>query len=113
LPGEYELREVAKMTQVFRLGGDEFPDAESDENEELRSPIHGAGRQEKTPVVGVFYRSEEDSMPEVEYACMRTFSPEGEQLPNQLNYPESSAAAKRVGYAAVMAVGATFLHMLS
>jgi hypothetical protein len=113
LPGEYELREVAKMTQLFRPGGDEFPDAESDENEELRSPIHGAGRQGKTPVVGVFYRSEEDSMPEVEYACMRTFSPEGEQLPNQLNYPESSAAAKRVGYAAVMAVGATFLHTLS
>jgi hypothetical protein len=44
---------------------------------------------------------------------MRTFSPEGEQLPNQLNYAESSAAAKGVGYAASMAVGAAFLHMLS
>jgi hypothetical protein len=112
-PAEYELREVAKMTQLFRPGEDEFSDADSDESEELQSPIHGAGRQGKTPVVGAFYSSEEDGMPEVEYACMRTFSPEGEQLSNQLNYPESSAAAKGVGYGAVMAVGATFLHMLS
>lgn len=113
LPEDYELHEAVDMTQLFRPGGHEYPDSDSDGNEELQSPIHGAGRQGKTPVIGVFYSSEEDSMPEVEYACMRTFSPEGEQLPNQLNYPESSAAVNGVGYAAVMVVAGTFLHMLS
>jgi len=112
-PEDYELHEAVKMTQLFRPGGDEFPDADADGNEELQSPIRGAGRQGSTPVVGVFYRSEEDTMPEVEYACMRTFTPEGETLPNQLNYPESSAGVKGVEYAAVMVVAATFLHMLS
>jgi hypothetical protein len=112
-PGEYELHEVAKMTQLFRPGGDEFPDADFAENEKLQSPIRGDGRQGKTPIIGVFYRSEEDSMPEVEYSCMRTYSPEGRTLPNELNYPESSAAVRGVGYAAVVVVGATFLHMLS
>jgi hypothetical protein len=112
-PGDYGLHEAVKMTQLFRAGGDGFPDADSDGNEELQSPVRGAGRQGSTPVVGVFYRSENDTMPEVEFACMRTFSPEGETLPNQLNYPESSAAVKGVEYAAVMVVAATFLHMLS
>lgn len=112
-PGDYALHEVASMAQLVRPGGDEFPDAVSDDNEDLREPIRGAGRQGTTPVLGVFYRSEEDTTPEVEFACMKAFSPEGEQLPNQLNYPESSAAVKGVGYAAVMVVAGTFMHLLS
>jgi hypothetical protein len=63
--------------------------------------------------MGVLYRSEEYATPEVEFAYMRTFSPVGETLPNQLNYPESSAAVKGVGYAAMMVMAATFLHLLS
>jgi hypothetical protein len=111
-PGDYTLHKVVSMAQFTRPGGDDFPDADSAEaGEDLAEPVRGAGRQGKTPVIGVFYRSEEDTRPEVEFACMRTFSPVGETLPNTLYYPKSSAAVRGVGCAAAMAVGAAFLHM--
>lgn len=75
--GDYELHEVVSMTQLFRPGGDDFPDAVSEVSEDLSDPIRGAGRQGTTPVMCVFYRSEEDNMPEVGFACMRIFSPAG------------------------------------
>lgn len=114
LPEDYQLHKVVSMAQLVRPGGDEFPDADSEANEDLLEPIRGAGRQGKTPVMGVFYSSEEDTRPQVEFACMRTFSPMGETLPNTQYYPESGAAASSgAGYAAVMVVGAAFLHMFS
>jgi hypothetical protein len=113
LPGDYQLHEAVSMSQLVRPGGDEFPDADAEANEDLAEPIRGAGRQGKTPVMGVFYSSEEDTTPQVEFACMRTFSPMGETLPNTQYYPESSAAFNGVGYAAVMVVGFVFLHMFS
>lgn len=103
-PEAYDLHRAVSMTQLFRPGGDEFPDADSDANEELLEPIRGAGRQGTTPVIGVFYAREDDSEPVVEYACMRTFSPAGEELPNELNYPTSGAAAKSMGSAGIMVV---------
>jgi len=81
-----------------------------------RSPsvvLGESGRQETTPFLGVLYRSKETTMPEVEFACMRAFPPKGEQLPNQLNYPESSTAVKSVGSAVVIVVAGTFLQLLS
>jgi hypothetical protein len=111
-PSEYELHQAASMTQLFRPGGDEFPDADSEANEELSEPVRGAGRQGTTPVVGVFYTGEGESEPVVQYACMRTFSPAGEELPNQLNYPTSGAAGKGVGYAGSVLAVVHLVHML-
>jgi hypothetical protein len=111
-PAEYDLHQTASMTQLFRPGGDEFLDADSEANEELSEPIRGAGRQGTTPVVGLFYTGEGDSEPVVQYACMRTFSPAGEELPNQLNYPTSGAARKSVGFVGFVLVVVSLMHML-
>lgn len=112
-PQDYELHTIVGMTQLFRPGGDEFPDTDSEASSDLQEPLRGAGRQGTTPVVGVFYSGEKDTEPMVEFACMRTFAPTGEQLPNQLNYPDSGATVKSVGYAVVVAsVVASLLSLL-
>lgn len=111
-PQDYELHAVVGMTQLFRPGGDEFPDADSEANSDLQEPVRGAGRRGTTPVVGVFYSGDEDTEPKVEFACMRTFAPTGGQLPNRLNYPESGATMDSIGYAVVAASVATFLLSL-
>ncbi|TLD09819.1 hypothetical protein E2P81_ATG10222 [Venturia nashicola] len=112
-PDDYQLHTVVSMTQLFRPGGDEFPDADNDASNDLQEPVRGAGRQGTTPVVGVFYSNEDDTEPMVEFACMRTFTPTGEPLPNQLNFPDSSdAVAKSVGHAVIFISVAALLSSL-
>lgn len=112
-PDNYQLHTVGSMTQLFRPGGDEFPDADGDASSDLQEPVRGAGRQGTTPVIGVFYSSEEDSEPMVEFACMRTFTPTGERLPNQLNYPDTSdAVSNSVGHVVILVSVATCLFSL-
>lgn len=97
LPADRELRAVLSATQLFRPGGDEFADADSEANEYLPAPVRGAGRGGKTPVVGVFYAREGDREPGVQVACLRALGPEGGELVDRVEGVGSGAGGKGGG----------------
>ncbi|KAI6909547.1 hypothetical protein KC318_g12101 [Hortaea werneckii] len=59
------------------------------------------GRTGYTPVVNVLYRQEDDTEPEVTFLCMRTYTPDGGELPgSRLQYNGASVSN---GFSTLMA----------
>ncbi|TDZ38211.1 hypothetical protein C8035_v006801 [Colletotrichum spinosum] len=97
VPESYELRRVAEMRQILPTG-------------ENGGQSHG-GRSGATPVFAVLYSDENDDSPEVQFTCMRTFTAEGEEMPDRLNGDDTSGAVS-TGYGAAVVFVATLVSFV-
>ncbi|KAF9877211.1 hypothetical protein CkaCkLH20_05477 [Colletotrichum karsti] len=98
IPESYELRRVAEMRQILPTG----------ENSDQSL----GGRSGVTPVFTVVYDGENDNSPEVQFTCMRTFTAEGEEMPDSLNGDDDKSGAVSTGHGATAAVAATLLSFV-
>ncbi|TDZ19261.1 hypothetical protein Cob_v007555 [Colletotrichum orbiculare MAFF 240422] len=97
VPESYELRRVAEMRQILPTG--------ENGGQSL------GGRSGVTPVFAVLYSDENDDSPEVQFTCMRTFTAEGEEMPDTLNGDDTSGAVS-TGYGAAVAFVATLVSFV-
>ncbi|GKT49096.1 uncharacterized protein ColSpa_09277 [Colletotrichum spaethianum] len=103
VPQEYELHHVAEMRQILPTG----------EN----NPGLAGGRSGVTPVLSVLYEDEDDRSPDVQLVCLRTYTSDGQEMPDTINNDEnrgesgattsapgtlSVAVAGLLGFAALM-----------
>ncbi|TEA13614.1 hypothetical protein C8034_v004429 [Colletotrichum sidae] len=97
VPESYELRRVAEMRQILPTG--------ENGGQSL------GGRSGVTPVFAVLYSDENDDSPELQFTCMRTFTSEGEEMPDRLNGDDTSGAVS-TGYGAAVAFVATLVSFV-
>ncbi|THZ80538.1 hypothetical protein D6C84_07361 [Aureobasidium pullulans] len=99
-PQEYTLHQVAIMDQ-FLYRSRPLSSADDDGGDD---PTTGAGRTGITPILTVVYGDEEGGDPEVQYFCMKTFTPDGGRLP-QHSLSEDGTSAASSGFHRIGVVG--------
>ncbi|KAF4834439.1 hypothetical protein CGCTS75_v003442 [Colletotrichum tropicale] len=98
MPESYELRKVAEMRQILPTGDN--------------SGQSLGGRSGVTPVFTVLYDDENDDSPEVQFTCMKTFTAEGEEMPDSLNGDDDKSGAVSTSHSTTAAIAATLLSFV-
>lgn len=98
MPESYELRKVAEMRQILPTGDN--------------SGQSLGGRSGVTPVFTVLYDDENDDSPEVQFTCMKTFTAEGEEMPDSLNGDDNKSGAVFTSHSATAAVAVSLLSFV-
>ncbi|KAH0345289.1 hypothetical protein KCU81_g4399, partial [Aureobasidium melanogenum] len=99
-PEQYSLHPVVSMNQFLFKSGPLLSGSNNDTEV-------GAGRTGVTPVITVVYGDEQDSEPNVQYVCMKTFAADGGKLPqNSLSEDETSGASSVLHSVGAVAIAA-------